>query len=187
MKKIYLPESLVGELTILKKHTLALAEEMFRYVDQDRERLKEFLPWVDFTCSVDDERSYIKMTQEKWAAYELFDFGIFRKEDGTYLGNIGVHTLAWGHDRCELGYWVLGAYEGQGYISDAVKTLEAELFSSGFNRIEIHCSSANAKSASVPRRNAYLLEGTLRQDAVERGQYRDTYIFGKLKSDFRQA
>jgi RimJ/RimL family protein N-acetyltransferase len=184
MKATPLPEQIAAERITLKKHSLEIAEQMFGYVDQDRERLRVFLPWVDSTRSVEDERGYIKMTHDKWASNELFDFGIFRNSDSLYLGNCGIHSIAWPHNRCEIGYWILGAFEGQGFISEAVRALEKTLFEIGFNRVEIHCSSSNARSASVPRSNGYQLEGTLRQDAIENGTYRDTFVFAKLKSDW---
>ena len=183
MKKEFLPDELSGKRIALKRHSIDLAEKMFRYVDQDRNRLRKFLPWVDFTLSVPDEEAYIKMTAEKWQEHALFDYGIFRKSDSLYMGNCGVHSIAWQHDRCEFGYWILGDFEGQGYVSEAVGVLEKAIFNLGFNRIEIRCASTNSHSANIPRRNGYHLDGTLRQDAIENGQYRDTLVFAKLKSD----
>ena len=29
------------------------------------------------------------------------------------MGNLGVHTIAWESRCCELGYWILGDFEGQ--------------------------------------------------------------------------
>lgn len=186
MEKTHLPDQIESERILLKRHSPDLAAQMFQYVDQDRKRLREFLPWVDFTRSVEDEASYIRMTQERWQNHSLFDYGIFRKSDSLYMGNCGVHSIAWQHDRCELGYWILGAFEGQGYVSEAVRALENVLFQVGFNRIEIRCASTNLRSARVPRVNGYRLEGVLRQDAVENGGYRDTYVFGKLKNEDRK-
>lgn len=186
MEKSFLPEQIEGSRIVLRRHSLDLAEQMFRYVDQDRKRLREFLPWVDSTTTVNDEIGYIKMTQEKWEQHSLFDYGIFRKADSLYMGNCGVHSIAWQHNRCELGYWILGTFEGQGFMSESVKTLEKVLFEIGFNRIEIHCSSQNLRSANVPRANSYRLEGLQRQDVIENGKYRDTFIFSKLKSEYLQ-
>lgn len=183
MDKKPLPERIEGARVILTKHSLENAVRMFAYVDRDRERLRKFLPWVDAVKSVDDEVAYIESTIDKWAAFDYFDFGIFRNADAVYLGNAGVHSIAWGDDRCEIGYWILGDFERQGYISDAVTLLEKACFATGFNRVEIRCSSLNARSANVPRRNGYTLDGMLRQDAVENGGYRDTLVFSKLRSD----
>ena len=38
--------------------------------------------------------------------------GFFRKEDAVSMGNLGVHTIAWESRCCELGYWILGDFEG---------------------------------------------------------------------------
>ena len=184
MEKIFLPDQIESDRIILRRHTSNLAEQMFKYVDQDRVRLREFLPWVDSTRTVEDEAGYIAMTQEKWKRHELFDYGIFLKKDSLYMGNCGVHSIAWQHNRCELGYWILGTFEGKGYMSESVRALEKMLFDVGFNRVEIHCSSSNLRSANVPRSNGYTLEGIHKQDAVENGQYRDTFIFAKLKSEY---
>ncbi len=168
---------------VLRKHQVEQAEEMFSVVDGDRERLRRFLPWVDSLRGVEDERKYLEMTDREWAKSSLFDFGMHRR-DGAYLGNIGVHSIAWPHGRCELGYWIAGQFEGQGYVTEAVAALEKACFELGFFRVEIRCSSLNERSAAVPKRLGYRHEGTLRQEAVDhRGQRRDTFIFAKLRGE----
>jgi len=184
VKSFLFREKIEGKKVILKKHNLSLATNMFSYVDQDRERLEKFLPWVFMTNSVKDEEDYILSTHKKWDEMSLFDYGLFRKEDDLYMGNLGVHTINWESNSCELGYWILGEFEGNGYMSDAVLTLEQYLFQQGFNRIQIRCSSINERSSNIPKRNQYQLDGVLREDAVELGEYRDTKIFSKTAGDY---
>lgn len=183
MQKHHLPERIAAERCELRRHTPDLADLMFRYVDQDRKRLREFLPWVDSTCSVADELAYIEMTERLWQEYKMFDYGLFRREDDRYLGNVGVHTIIWEHARCELGYWILQDFEGMGYVSEAVRALECAVFELGFNRIEIRCSSRNLRSSRVPERNRYLLEGVLRQHMFEQDAFRDTHVYAKLRQE----
>jgi len=178
-----LPETLDGGRIVLRKHSPAHADEMFRYVDRDRERLRRWLAWVDDMKTVGDERGWIEKALAQWDAGELYSFGIFRKPDGLYLGNIGVHAIAWEHARCEIGYWILGDFEGAGFMSEAVQRLERALFALGFHRIEIRCDARNERSANVPRRNGYALDGTLRQDSLVEDGFRDTLVFSKLQSD----
>jgi ribosomal-protein-serine acetyltransferase len=178
-----LPTQFRTERLLLRKHRLKLAPKMFAGVDGDRERLRQFLPWVDAIQSSADETAYIRQTWQQWEAGQSFDYGLFRQVDQQYLGNLGVHHIVWAHARCELGYWILGRYERHGYISEAVQGLESLLFSQGFNRIEIRCSSLNLRSAAVPRRLGYVHEGTLRQEFREHGQWRDTLIFARLAQD----
>ncbi len=179
MEKKHLPTQIESERLWLKKHELAQAQTQFQYICQDRERLAAFLPWVPYIKTVEDEHKFILQTHAWWAEYKHFDYGVFRKEDGEYLGNIGAHHLEWNNDCCELGYWILGKHEGKGYITEAVKALEKTLFSEGFHRIEIRCDPLNARSAGVPKRCGYTLEGHLKENTLQESGYRDTLIFGK--------
>lgn len=187
MEKSHFPELINSERIILKKHHLDIAPIMFDYVDKDRERLRQFLPWVDFIKSAQDEINYVNRTHSDWEKYHLYDYGIFDRATGTYMGNVGVHNIQWGNKCCEIGFWILGDFEGKGIMSEAVKALEQAAFEKGFHRVEIRCSSLNQRSASVPRRLGYQLEGVLSQDAIERGCYRDTMIFGKLKQSTNKS
>ena len=186
MRKIPLSEHLKGERIYLQKHELDLATKMFNYIEKDRERLARFLPWVDLVKSADDQEKYIKLTHKNWKEGSQFDYGVFL-HDGTYLGNIGVHTIKWEHSSCELGYWILGKFEGKGYVSEAVKVLEKHLFEKGFNRIQIRCSDLNSRSEKVPKSCGYFYEGTARQACFEKGAYRNTKTFSKLASDAKRA
>ncbi|MCM2280401.1 MAG: GNAT family N-acetyltransferase [Bdellovibrionaceae bacterium] len=180
MQKTYLSEALRGSRITLRKHEPHLAPTMFASIEQDRERLRQYLPWVDLTRTVEDESNYIAMTLEAWSHYKIYDYGIFRNTDDMYLGNCGVHTISWLNDKCEIGYWLLGPFEGQGFMSEAVRILEQELFRLGFNRIEIRCNSTNIRSASVPRRNGYRLDSIVRRDA-DFAECRDTLVFAKIR------
>ena len=180
MDKKAFPERIESERLALRKHDLALAKTMFRYVDTDRDRLRVFLPWVDPTKTVEDIRGYIQRTQDGRKDGTLIDYGMFDPVSRVYLGNAGVHAIQWNHECCELGYWILGQFEGKGYVSEAVRLLERTCFDLDFHRVEIRCSSHNERSAAIPRRLGYTLDGVLRENAIEFDHYRDTLVFGKL-------
>jgi len=127
MEKIFPSEQLSGPRILLKQHEVSLAEAMFKVVDSDRSRLGQYLPWVSRVRSVADEEQYIRSTFVQWQEGRLFDYGIFLKDSGEYLGNAGAHTISWEDDSCALGYWLSGAAEGKGYMAEAVGMLEREL------------------------------------------------------------
>ena len=187
MDPISLPEEIPATRITLRKHVVALAQTMFEYIDRDRDRLSQFLPWPAHITSVADERKYIEGTLKAWAKGTLFDYGIFRVADGVFMGNIGVHHIVWADDRCEIGYWVLGDFEGQGYVNEAVGALEGALFGVGFNRIEIWCDADNQRSAQLPKRRGYQLEGVLREARLTNRGYTDTLVYGRLRSDWEAA
>ena len=158
---------------------------MFGLIDADRARLSQFLPWVQWTTSVKDERAYVDAVSAQWDNHEFFDYAMFK--DDEYLGNIGVHTINWMTATGEIGYWILGAHEGQGFVSEACARLTELCFERGFHRVEIRCDPENARSARVPRRLGFRLEGCLRENAVNQyGQHHDTLVFSKLNEPARE-
>ena len=178
-----LSEKLTGKRIYLKKHELGLAKTMYDYIIKDKDRLAQFLPWADYINEVADEENYIKMTHDKWKQGTLFDYGLYLNDNDLYIGNIGVHSIEWAHNKAEIGYWILGDFEGKGYMSDAVSILDKHLFAEGFHRVQIRCSDLNERSEKVPLRCDYIYEGTAREDSIEKGKYRNTKTFSKLSTD----
>lgn len=189
MEKKQFPPLLSGQRFQLRRHDVgnvkALASTIFSLVERDRERLGKFLPWVDLTKTWEDEVRYIEMAHQHWEEFKLFDYGIYRQPDDCFAGNIGIHSINWTDNHCEIGYWLAAEFEGQGYISEAVGMLEREAFTLGFQRVEIRCSARNERSANVPIRCGYTLEGTLRQIQFMHGVYYDTLVFARVRSDLR--
>ena len=183
----FLPEYIQGERISLKKLHVDLADKLFQYVDQDRKRLAQFLPWPNFMKSVNDEIDFINEANEAWKERKGFHFGIFRNSDNEYMGNIGLFSVSWINCSLEMGYWILGKFEGNGYMTEAVRTLEKTLFEMGFNRLVIRFDPLNKKSGSIPRRLNYVHEGTLREVVLlENNKVRSLSVCSKLKSDYEK-
>ena len=172
-----LPELISGPRVRLQKHRVTLAQEMFEGIHQDRVRLEEFLPWPKFINSAADEAAYIESTHEKWAQGTLFDYGIIRQADNQFMGTVGVHHIDWGAAQCEVGYWILGECEGEGYVDESVELLEEAVFGAGFREIQIWCEIENERSAQLPRRRGYTLAKTIRALRVVDGVEGDTLVF----------
>ena len=183
LKNIKPLELISSDRIYLKKHSKENAKVMFLSIDKDRKRLKEFLHWLDYIKSVEDELKYIIKCKQDWINCTVFDYGIYLKDGDIYLGNIGAHKIELGSYSCEIGYWILGEHEGKGYVTEAVKLLDLHLFDLGFKRVQICCSDINSRSAKIPERAKYTFEGVLRQNALENGKFRNTKVFSKLKSD----
>lgn len=183
MEKKYLKESLEGKNIVLKRHEIDLAQKMYDLICKDRERLSRFLPWPPHIKTVDDEMTFIKESLDAWNKHSGANYGIFRKSDEEYLGNIGSFNFDWNSESCEIGYWILGDFEGQGFMRDAVHTLETELLLVGFNRIVIMCEKENQRSRSIPESLGYTFEGELRELRKANEKYLTLEVYSKLKRD----
>lgn len=183
MEKKYLKEKLEGEKAILKRHEISLAQRMFEYICKDKERLSRFLPWPPHIKSIDDEIKFIEDSKDAWDRYTGANYGIFRKIDEEYLGNVGAFNFDWNNESCEIGYWILGDYEGYGYMREAVQSLENELFLIGFNRIVIMCEQENRRSKKIPSSLGYTFEGRLREFRKANDNYITLEVHSKLRRD----
>jgi RimJ/RimL family protein N-acetyltransferase len=182
MEKCHLPEVLNSNRLLLKKHQMEEASLMFQYVIEDKARLSKFLPWPKYIEKVEDEESYIQLTLEDWEQYKRYSYSIFEKGSQNYLGNIGAFAISWEWEKCEIGYWILGKFEGKGFIREATATLYNALYEVGFNRVAIHCEPENTRSNSIPRALGFSLDGTL-PDYIKNsdGEFRHMNIYSKVR------
>lgn len=178
----YPNEELESDRLSLKRLNIDQRKEMFAAIVSDRKRLLEFLPWAHWMKEGADELKYIESNFKDWMAGVTFNFGIFRKVDRKYLGSCGGHRISWDDRRIELGYWLIKEGEGQGFMSEAVKAVEAEFFRIGFHRIEIRCDPKNLRSSKIAKKLGYKEEGILRDNLFCENRYWDTQVFAKLSN-----
>ena len=190
MNKKY-PKKIVSERIVLKhpiRPTFKLAEELYAIVDKSRNTLREWLPWVDKTNSVEDEFTgfLVGSCQKNWEEGCGFAYILYQKETRQLLGVVDLIHVHEKNQSAEIGYWLSDEATGHGYMQEAVHALESEAFKNGINRIIIRNDSLNVRSARVAERCGYVLEGVMRQDIWDKYHncLRDTNIWAKLKSDW---
>ena len=159
------------------------AAAVFALVEQERERLREWLPWVDATETMDDTLAFIRASLEQFAANHGFAAGIW--SNNTLAGVIGTHKIDWPNRKVEIGYWLAHEFEGQGIITEACRALVTHLFRElDLNRVGILCAPGNTRSCAIPLRLGFRLEGTLREGELCCGRYLDLNVYSMLKRDW---
>lgn len=188
-----LPEQIESERIILKhpiNPTFELAETLYKIVDESRETLREWLPWVDKTNSSEDEFAgfFIEIYQKNWKEGSGVTYLIYQKETNQILGIVDLFQINEKNQSAEIGYWLSDDATGHGYMQEAVRALESEAFQNGVNRIIIRNDTLNMRSAHVAERCGYILEGVMRQDCWDdyHQHLRDTNIWSKLKSEWQK-
>jgi RimJ/RimL family protein N-acetyltransferase len=157
------------------------AIEMFTLIQKNREHLRSWMPWEEKTKTVEDSINYLELAMSWWAtSTNAFEYSIFDNSTSKMIGSIGIHALNWENRTCASGYWIDKDFEGQGFISEAMKLIEVAALGLGFHRIVITCDRLNQRSQSVPKRLGYKLEATEVDECVVRGHMRDTLQFVKL-------
>lgn len=182
-------DELRGSRVVVRPYRLDDADQIFAAVEESRQHLWPWLPWVAQHQTIEDTRDFILRTQARWLLREDMTVGFFEAESGRYLGGSGLHPRgnAWDVPALEIGYWVRASAEGHGYVAETVRLLADYAFNSlGAQRVMIHCDARNTRSAAVAERLGFVREALLRHDArAADGELRDTLVFSLIPSDPR--
>ncbi|HSL10416.1 MAG TPA: GNAT family protein [Actinomycetota bacterium] len=174
----------LGDDAFVRTFTLDDAPTVFALVDAERERLRRWMPWVDGTATVDDQRRWVERSIA--SEHDREANGIWLT-DGALAGTIGlsVNPLENGG---EIGYWLGARYEGRGLVTRAC----AAMLDLAFDRLELHrvlirAAVSNVRSRAVAERLGFTEEGVLREAGlVDTGEYLDLVAYGILDREWRE-
>lgn len=180
---------LIGARVTLRAFRDEDALPLWNAIDRARAHLKRWMPWVDEHNDLAFSQTYVRRMQAKWLLREDFPMAIWRSGDGELLGATGLHRIDWAIPSMEMGYWLTPAAEGKGYATEAARLLIRFAFESlRAERLVITCDSRNKRSAAVPERLSFTLEGTLRDERRDTaGMLSDTALFAMTRADFDKA
>jgi RimJ/RimL family protein N-acetyltransferase len=182
---IELPAELRGERVVLRPYRAADAEQVFAAIDESRDRIRPWLPWADSHQTVDDTRDFCLRSAADWILRTDLVLGIFDRADGRYFGGTGLHRPDWALRSFEIGYWLRSTAEGRGLITESVILLSTFAFEHlAANRVEIWCDARNDRSRAVAERAGFILEGRLRNVALDTdGKPTNSLVFSRIPGD----
>lgn len=168
----------------LKLLELRDAEELFRITDNSRQHLREWLPWVDATTSIDDSRVFVQSTLNNFASNNGLNAGIWW--ENRLAGCIGFHSIDWSNRNTSIGYWLAQEYQGRGIMTRATRALTDLAFEHyDLNRVEIRVATNNVKSRAVPERLSFKNEGCIQEAEWLHDHFVDHVIYGMLVSNWK--
>ncbi len=178
-------EELHGEHVLVRPYREDDAEALFEAMNESRDHLRPWMPFADEHKTIDESRNWIIHTMAQWLLRNDLILSIWDLSTGRYLGGTGLHPHDWETGYFEMGYWLRASAEGYGYVTEAAQLLtNYALDSLQANRLEIRCDELNVRSAAVPKRLGYVLEGRLRnQMTTSDGRLRTTLIFSFIPGD----
>jgi RimJ/RimL family protein N-acetyltransferase len=106
--------------------------------------------------------------------------------DGVHIGNLGLHSIDWKNRSAEFGI-AIGekAYWGQGYGTDAVRTLLDLAFREmNLHRVFLRVNVDNVRGIRCYEKAGFQREGTSRDATFKDGAYHDQYVMSILESEF---
>ncbi|MFB5189016.1 GNAT family N-acetyltransferase [Alicyclobacillus fastidiosus] len=147
------------------------------------DELRPWMPWAKHLPTIDETEENVRVARLKFLERSELRLHIYHKETGAFVGGSGLHRIDWEAKKFEIGYWIRTSQSGKGFMTEAVEGItDFAIRSLLANRIEIRCDSTNTRSARVPERLGFTLEGMLRNEACDvSGSLRHTMVFAKVR------
>ena len=135
-------------------------------------------------CYVEEEASsYIRTIYDNFNDDKYFEFAITDKTTGKLYGAIALSN----HQKFnngELAYWIGEEYWGNGYATEAAKSiLEFAFIEKGYNKVFARYFHSNPASGRVIEKIGMRKEGILREHVKKDDEYIDLVYFGILKHE----
>lgn len=155
-------------------------EALFAEVQRSRPYLREWLGWLDGVRDVEDSKKFIRLSQTRGDNRPGMVWGIFGERG--LLGVVDLHHLDAVNRHAAIGYWLAYRYQGQGIMTAAVRRVVRQGFEAmSLNRLEIRVNPDNVRSAAIPKRLGFTLEGRLREVEWLYTRFVDHDVYGLLK------
>ena len=156
------------------------ADAVYALVDESREHLRAWLPWVDTSQSAACTREFFEHVVEQRERHATAAYLIL--EHGRIAGMIGLHDIDWTNRGFLIGYWIAARAEGQGLITRSCRALVKLAFEEwGMERAVIQCGVGNGRSSAVARRLGFTLEGVARHAQLLHGEFIDLQVWSLLR------
>ena len=162
-----------------------LAAAVFGIVDTQREYLREWLPWVDKTTSVNYIRTFLRESSLfNRGGQRLTTFIFYQRQ---LVGSISFVRINKEHQRGEVGYWLHRDFQGRGIITRSC----AAIIDYGFRqlnlqRVEIRILVGNDRSRKIPGRVGCQHEGRLRRQVKLYNDFYDVDLFAIIRPDWER-
>jgi len=171
------------QLTLLQRRH---AKELFDVTNRNRTYLRQWLPWVDGTITVDDTSSFIESTMQQFASDNGFQTGI--TYEGSIVGCIGLHSIDRANRKTSIGYWLSADCQGKGIMTSCCRAMIDYAFNElQLNRVEIRAAEWNRKSRAIPERLGFIKEGIVRQEEWLYDHFVDHVVYGMLAEDWKTS
>tara|TARA_Y100000590_G_scaffold97366_2_gene110723 strand:+ start:335 stop:916 length:582 start_codon:yes stop_codon:yes gene_type:complete len=168
----------------LRQIVLDDAAELFVTVDANRRHLREWLPWLDRTKSLEDETSFIASTLEDYVRGEGVLYGI--RLDGDLVGTISLNWIDWENRGCGVGYWLAEDQTGNGYATKSCVRLMEHCFDDlKLHRFVLEAATDNFPSRAIAENLGMRLEGITKDREWLYDHYVDATLYAITAPEWR--
>ena len=157
-------------------------------VDSSLDHLRPWMSWArSEPQSIEQKVELLRGFRSQFDRDENYVYGVFSADESRVVGGTGLHQRG-GPGSLEIGYFVRADSLRQGIATELTAVLTRVAFElCGAVRVDIQIEPVNERSAAIPRKLGFVLEGTLRRRLPphdeQGGPRRDSMLFTMLREE----
>lgn len=159
------------------------APAIYACARRNLERLRPWFFWANPELDLAEIERRLQELAKQPDPRRDYEYGLW--SGGEYAGSAGLYKIDFENRIARIGYWLDGAFEGHGLMTQSVRALVDTAFSRlKLNRIEIRCAPENLASRAVPGRLGFTREGVHREALALHGGFQDLVMYSMLARDW---
>jgi ribosomal-protein-serine acetyltransferase len=177
-KSLFINKNL--ELRLPEKES---AKTLFQIVENQREYLGKWLPWVEKNKVEKDSLDFLRSSILFNNGGQKLTTFIFYKNE--LVGSVAFVKIDKGNRAAEIGYWLSQNMQGKGIMIQACERLIKYGFEKmNLHRMEINVAPENSKSLAIPPKLGFHHEGTIRESLFFNKKFYDGEKYSLLKREW---
>ncbi len=161
------------------------AADLLDVVNDNRQYLSRFLPWVGAMQKVSDFERYIQQCEKLVSEKAEMSFVILYHD--VLVGRIGIHHINRHNQNGAIGYWLAETAGGKGIMLRCCRTV----IDYGFDvlqlkRIEIRAATENVRSKAIPQKLGFTFEGVMRKAELVGDRLYDIAVYSMLWEEWTE-
>lgn len=149
------------------------------------ERVMEFMD-SNRHLKLEDSEKFIAENLANYTQKKAISWALIEKTSKYFIGDFSFWAIDHKNSRAEVGYVLRPEYWGKGFMKEALR----EIFSFGFQKLNLHSLEANINPANTKSRGllkslGFVKEAYFRENYYYDGQYLDSEIYSLLEKNFK--
>ena len=140
--------------------------------------------WMDWChCQFDEyeAQEFIRANRLNWSKSLSYGFGIFTRQNHSFIGMVAITEIHLISNSATLGYWISDNYQRNGFAKEALNALIIFSFERlQLTRLEIVCDPRNIASHNVALSCGADSEGLSRNRFIHDNIARDGLVFSVI-------
>ena len=166
-----------GDVSV-RKTQLGDEHAIFDIVTRNKAAFSLTMDWVQHMKGVVDIKAFVLDMLEASKNNTEHNYAICQQD--TIIGNLTFRVL--GQNTMAIGYWLDTKWQGQGIMTQCIKTMSAVLLANNVCKtLDISMAVDNSKSERVAINAGYVFTGILKEKEYLNGQYKDQKVYIKNK------